>query len=84
MRNGATLKTVSGVPPPLGISGGSGRLLRHPVPRHQFVDTFLWPAIHEACQQVGKIDLRIDAIELAGLCRPPNYAERARFRQKLP
>jgi hypothetical protein len=25
------------------------------VPRHQFIDAFLWPTIHEACQQIGEI-----------------------------
>ena len=53
-----------------------------PEPRHQFVDTFVRPAIHQACQEIGKICLWIDAIQLKGLCRPPNYAERARFPQK--
>ena len=41
---------VSDAPPPLGIPGISERRLRHPVPRHQFIDALLWPAVHEACQ----------------------------------
>jgi hypothetical protein len=35
---------------------------RRPGPRHQFVDAFLRPAVHEACQEIGEIGLRIDAI----------------------
>jgi hypothetical protein len=58
---------VSDAPPPLGIFGELGWLLRHQIPRHQFVDAFLRPTIHEACQQLGEIDLRIDAIQFAGL-----------------
>jgi hypothetical protein len=52
----------------LGIIGASAWVLFGcPVPRHQFVDAFLRPAVDEACQQIGKIGLRIDAVELAGL-----------------
>ena len=47
-------------------AGDSGWLLGRPVPRHQFLDTLLGPAVDEACQQIGKIGLRIDAIEFAG------------------
>jgi hypothetical protein len=56
----------------------SGWPFGRPVPRHQFVDAFLRPAIHQACQQVSEIGLWIDAIQLTGLCRAPNYAERFR------
>ena len=38
-----------------------------PVPRHQFVDAFLRPAVDEVCQQIREIGLRIDAVKLAGL-----------------
>jgi hypothetical protein len=51
----------------LGIVRGSGRVIRLPVPRHQFVDALLRPAVDEACQQIREIGLRIDAIEFAGL-----------------
>ena len=40
---------------------------RRPEPRHQFVDAFLRPAVHEACQEIGEIRLRIDVIQLTGL-----------------
>src|SRR4051794_35371361 len=59
--------SVSDAPRPLGSFAGSGRRLRRPVPRHQFIDALLWPSVHEAYQQVGEIDLRIDVVELAGL-----------------
>jgi hypothetical protein len=32
--------------------------------------------IGDAAQHVGEPGLRIDIVELGGLCRPPNYAER--------
>jgi hypothetical protein len=51
-------------------------------PRHQLIDARLRPSLDEAGQQVGEVTLRIDAIELAGLCRTPNYAEWACFLQK--
>ena len=59
-------KTVSGALPPLGVFRDSRRLLRRPVPGHQFVDAFLRPTVHEACQQFGEIGLRIDAVEFTG------------------
>jgi transposase len=58
---------ISDVPPPLGIFGELGWLLRHQVPRHRFVDAFFRPAVHEACQQLGEIGLWIDAVEFARL-----------------
>jgi hypothetical protein len=39
------------------------------------------PVVDELGQHVGQIGLRIDGVQLAGLCRPPNYAERAGFLQ---
>jgi hypothetical protein len=52
----------------LGVCGvDSGWLFWNSVPGHQLVDALLGPAVHQACQQVGDVDLRIDAIELAGL-----------------
>jgi hypothetical protein len=51
----------------LGDFGELRWLLRHQVPRHQFIDAFLRPAVHKACQQFGEIDLRIDAVEFARL-----------------
>ena len=56
---------------------------RRPEPRHQFVDAFLRPAVHEACKEIGEIRLWIDVIQLTGLCRPPNYAERFRDDTRL-
>ena len=51
------------------------------MPGHQLVDAVLWPSVDQARQQVSEVELRIDAIQLAGLCRPPNYAERTGFPQ---
>jgi hypothetical protein len=35
----------------------------------------------DAREHVGDPGLRIDVVELGGLCRPPNYAESGRFPQ---
>ena len=48
-------------------TAGSGWPLVRPEPRHQFIDAVLRPAIHQACDEIGEIDLRIDAIQLTGL-----------------
>jgi hypothetical protein len=32
-------------------------------------------------QDIGQPGLRVDVVQFRGLCRPPNYAERARFPQ---
>jgi hypothetical protein len=37
--------------------------------------------VDEARKDVSKISLRVDAVELAGLCRGPNYADRIRYPQ---
>jgi transposase len=52
-------------------AGAIGR----PGPRHQFVETRSRPQVDQLGEHVGDIGLRLDACELAGLCRPPNYAE---------
>jgi len=53
-----------------------------PVPRQEFVNA-LGRVIREAGQHVGEPSLRIDVVELGGLCRPPNYAEPARYGMSL-
>ena len=58
--------SVSGALPPLGCQA-SGWVVGLPIPRHELVDAALWPAVNQACQQIRKIGLGIDAIELAGL-----------------
>ena len=73
---------VSGGLRPLGCSAGFGLTVWRPVPRHQFVNAALGPSVDQARQQIHEIDLRIDVVQLAGLCRAPNYAERARFSPK--
>jgi hypothetical protein len=62
----------------------SGWVIGLPIPRHELIDSLLRPAVDEACQQIREIGLRIDAIEFASLCRPPNYAELACFSQNWP
>jgi hypothetical protein len=67
---------VSGALRPLGCCAGFGLTAFRPVPRYQFFDAVLRPSVDQMCQQVSKIGLWIDVVQLAGLCRPPNYAER--------
>jgi hypothetical protein len=49
-------------------------VLGMPVPRQEFVNA-LSGVIGQASEDVGKPRLRIDVVELGGLCRLPNYAE---------
>jgi len=58
---------VSGAHHPFESYADLGWVLRYPEPRHQFIDAFLRPAIHEAGQQVGKVGERIDAVQLTDL-----------------
>jgi hypothetical protein len=63
-----------------GSNGGLGLLVRLPIPGKQLGD----PAggvIWKPRQYVSEPGLRIDVVHLAGLCRPPNYAELGRFPQ---
>ena len=65
---------------PIGSSSFGGDVLAVPVPGQEFVNT-LDGVIRQAGQHVGEPSLRVDTVELGGLCRPPNYAERACFPQ---
>jgi hypothetical protein len=49
-------------------------VLQLPVPGQQLVDA-PGRVILQSRQHVGEPSLRIDVVELGGLCRPPNYAE---------
>ena len=40
--------------------------------------------VGEAGEDIGEPRARVDVVELAGLCRPANYAERVRFPQDSP
>jgi hypothetical protein len=61
---------------------GSGRgglgLGLLPMPGQQLVQ-FSGRVIIDPAEHVGEPGLRINAVQLGGLCRPPDYAERARF-----
>ena len=63
---------------------GGGVLGRRgvPVPGEQLVQA-AGVVVGNAPQHVGEPGLRIEVVELGGLCRLPNYAERARFLQGL-
>ena len=60
---------------PIGSSSFGGEVLPVPVPGKEFVNA-LGGVIRQASQHVGEPGLRVDVVELGGLCRPPNYAER--------
>jgi hypothetical protein len=55
-------------------------ILRSPIPGQQVGDPF-GGMIGQSRQNIGEPGLRVDVVELGGLCRPPNYAECARFPQ---
>ena len=72
----------AGASPGFGCFGLLGGL---PFPRQQRIELMPFgPSGYDALQHIGKPGQRINAVQLRGLCRPPNYTERARFRQKLP
>lgn len=52
-------------------------------PGQQLVDLPVGVSVDDLGEDVGEIAERLDAVELAGLCRTPNYAELARFRQRF-
>jgi hypothetical protein len=52
-----------------------------PSPPKQFVETVDGMSIDHAREYVVQVSVGFDAVEFAGLCRPPNYAESGRFPQ---
>lgn len=58
------------------MSSGLDRMLSVPSPRQQFVETVDRVSIDHSLQHVTQVYVRLDIIEFARLCRPPNYAER--------
>jgi hypothetical protein len=63
-----------------GSNVGLGPLACFPIPGKQVGDS-VGGVIWKPGQHVSEPGLRIDVIHLAGLCRPPNYAELGRFPQ---
>ena len=62
------------------MKGGAlrGRLFlagAFPIPGQELVDPFD-RMILQSCEDIGEPGLRVDVVELCGLCRLPNYAER--------
>jgi hypothetical protein len=53
----------------------SAVLRARPGPWHEIINARGRPQIDQFGQNVLDIGLRINAVELAGLCRLPNYAE---------
>ena len=49
--------------------------VRPPNPRQEFVETVDRMSVGHPLQDVAQIGIGFDAVEFAGLCRPPNYAE---------
>jgi hypothetical protein len=50
-----------------------------PVPRQQLVEPIDRMSVDHPLEHVMQISVGLDVIHLAGLCRPANYAEQARF-----
>jgi hypothetical protein len=50
--------------------------LLFPGPRQQFVETVDRMSVDHAREHIAQVGIGFDAVEFAGLCRPPNYAER--------
>lgn len=66
------------------FSGYGLKLWRGDVgPGQEIVDLAVQVAVDDPREHVGEVAERLDVVQLAGLCRPPNYAERARFRQRF-
>jgi hypothetical protein len=53
------------------------------VPGQELVDAFD-RMVGDSSEHVAQVGLRVEAGQLRGLCRTPNYAERACFPQDLP
>jgi hypothetical protein len=54
-----------------------------PVPGQKFIDA-LGGMVLQAGEDIGEPGVRIDVVDPGGLCRLPNYAERACFPRDSP
>src|SRR5689334_23241195 len=61
--------------PRAGIAGDAGWRSRHPVPRHQFIVAFPWPAVEQGCRAA------ISAGDGIRTARPVNLGHRE-FREE--
>ena len=59
------------------------RIFGFPGPRQQLVEPVDGMSIDHAREHVGEVSVGFDAVEFAGLCRPPNYAEPAKYGMSL-
>jgi hypothetical protein len=46
-----------------------------PDPWHEFVDAAVGPSFGDLLHDAAYVGEGFDAVQFAGLCRPPNYAE---------
>jgi len=60
---------------------GLDRISGFPRPRQQFVEAVDRVSVDHVGEHVMQIRVGLDVVKLAGLCRPPNYAEPRRFPQ---
>jgi hypothetical protein len=54
-----------------------------PGPRQQFIEAVDGMPVDHAREHIAQVGVGFDAVEFAGLCRPPNYAERVRYGASL-
>ena len=74
-------RTLTGKRPEHARQSGLDMIFIFPGPGQQFVDAIDGVAIHHPREHVAQVSVRFDMVQLAGLCRPPNYAEPGRFPQ---
>lgn len=52
------------------------RVFGFPGPGEQVIETAVGMAVDHFLKDIAKVGVGFDAVELGGLCRTPNYAER--------
>ena len=62
--------------PKLAHQSGLDMIFIFPGPRQQFIEAVDGMPVDHAREHVAQVGVGFDAVEFAGLCRPPNYAER--------
>ena len=72
---------MRGKRPKLAHQSGLDMIFIFPGPRQQFIEAVDGMPVDHASEHIAQVGVGFDAVEFAGLCRPPNYAESGRFPQ---